>query len=632
MGVKIKSKDEKLKWFWAVIPAVVLIVLDCFFRWELLTWYQSPQLIYYAFSVLISASWLVFIFIFLKSILRFSWLYFSIMLVVLLLYVFSFGGSLSYFSLNGVFPNYYTFLYFKTEPKSAFLIIRDALNLASSIGLTVLLFTLVFLVNKFVKNAVPSVSKRGVLIYFLIQLFAFETMVYLHSKYDQCAVVDVNFAACAQRHIFTWDDHSDFKGQGLEKRTFDKKFTLQEKSELNYLVVVMESARRNSFSLYGNKVKTSPKLDAFVAENSDQTFVFRKSVSVASTTMLAVPAILTGIATHQPKTDLYNQPLLWDWAKVRQMKRYFWSSHTLKWYRFDQFYANADLDVNWNKDNSGKPYFNDLGVNDQLTVNKLKSTIGSGDQPFFGVIQFNTTHYPYNVPQKFQRWNDDFVGSYNNAVRYQDELLGQIFDFLKEKDLLKNTVVMLVADHGESLMEHHAIGHVETNYTEAISIPMLLYLPKNVLTKEIKENLQKNTSQLTSNIDLAPTIFDLLHLKKDRHFKPFTKKWKGYSLFQEIPDSRLVISLNNNEVANFNTGLSVCTKNWHYLLRTNRVPNSEEFYNWKKDPNEQRSLPVNSIRREQILRIIRPHLVLERFVKKLEKRQGVKSNLVQGKE
>lgn len=231
------------------------------------------------------------------------------------------------------------------------------------------------------------------------------------------------------------------------------------------------------------------------------------------------------------------------------------------------------------------------------------------------MVQLNTTHFPFHVPEKDERWNTTFEDSYDNAVRYQDQLIGQFLHELKGQGLLENTAILFVSDHGESLMEHHNIGHAETNYIETISIPLMAYIPKKFLNSQQKKHIRRNQKRLTSNIDIAPTILELMHLSTHPSWNSLIKNYTGYSLLSPIPRNRKVISLNNNQITNFNTGLSVASEKWHFLFRTNIVPNRQEFYYWKKDigeMNNQRS-QMKLSQKKEVLHSIAPFPVCEKF-------------------
>ena len=593
-------------------------------RWELLNRYSDNQLIFYVSSLLISIGFFVFILLLLKSLETKPIFYFGIAIIVFPLLLFSFLGSYAFFSLNGIFPNYYTLLYFKTEPKSAMMIIRDVSGWKELIGILVGMLILITAIRWYTKKHVAGIQTKWLFLFGIIQFSAFETLISFHKKYDQCAIVDANFAACVQRHAFTWDDHSEFKGKGLEERNPPDIELKKNPKKFNVVVFIFESVRKRSLQIYGNKNETTPNFAKMQEEFPENFYIFKQPVSVSSTTMLAVPAILTGIGPYQDKSVLYSQPLLWEYAKIFDYKTFFLSSHTLKWYKFNEFYKKEKLDVWWNKDNSGLPYFNDLGIKDELTIKKLNRTISKfSNKPFFGVVQLNTTHYPYEVPEKYKKWNNSFSGSYDNAVRYQDVIIGDFFKHLKKEGLLENTIVLFASDHGESLAEHHNIGHVESNYTETISIPLLAYIPDGITSNDEKLQLKKNLNRLTSNIDIAPTIVDLLNLEKESKLKTFQSNFTGYSLLKPIPQDRMIISLNNNQVASFNTGLSVCSEDWHYLFRTNLVPNKEEFYFWKKDIGElkDRQKSLSKTKRNIILNHVEKYPVCDKLIGKIRKAQ-----------
>ena len=600
----------------SIIP-IIFIGMDLFFRGELLTLYSRNQLLFYSFSVLLSIGFLVLLMLILKLTETKRFLFFSISLFVFIPLFFSYIGSYAFFSLNGIFPNYYTLLYFKTEPKSALMIIRDVSGWKEILFFFVGSISMLFFIRWFVKNHVPRIDGKVILGLSIVQLILFEVLISKHQRFDQCATVDTNFAACVQRNAFSWDEHLNFKGKGLSVHHPAQLPKVNSNKKLNIIVVIFESFRKNSLQLYGHQRQTTPRLMAFAKKHSNSFYQFDQPLSIASTTMLAVPGIMTGIGPYQDSSVLYHQPMIFEMGKQLNYRTFFLSSHTLKWYRFDQFYKKAAIDYVWNKDVSKLPFFNDLGINDAQTIHVAMKQVQQNAKPFFGVIQLNTTHFPFHVPKKFERWNNNFSDSYDNAVRYQDELLGQLFEDLRSKNLLENTAIFFVSDHGESLMEHRNLGHAETNYTETISIPLFAYIPKKFLNDTQVKNLKANRHLLTSNIDIAPSILELLHLDKHASWTQWRKNYTGFSLLSKIPTNRKVISINNNQITNFNTGLSVASLNWHYLFRTNIVPNRQEFYLWRKDKKE-----LNNVRsfmsqkhQKEILKAIQPYPVCDKYLR-----------------
>jgi phosphoglycerol transferase MdoB-like AlkP superfamily enzyme len=257
-------------------------------------------------------------------------------------------------------------------------------------------------------------------------------------------------------------------------------------------------------------------------------------------------------------------------------------------FAFDDFYDKSALDYYYHQEISGNPLFNELGMDDKFATEQLSNKLSEfKNDRFFGVIQYNTTHYPYTVPEEFMKWGDEkIMDNYFNAMYYQDQLLKRLITHMEKENLMSNTIIICVSDHSEAINEHKNIGHLETNYIETLDIPMMMYVPNGLLKSEELNNLKSNLPLLSSNIDVTPTIFDLLDLETDKDFSKYSKNYTGYSLLKPLPENRYVITFNSNSYANFNTGISILNQKWHYLYRTNIVPNREELYFWKSDPIE----------------------------------------------
>ena len=595
---------------------LLIVLLDLCFRWDRMSYFHSKHVYFYIASVIASVLFHAIWLLILKRTSATNWLFYTLGSIYFLLTFFVVGTSLAFKNINDLFPNYYTLLYFKTEPKSALMIIRDVAGWKELLGIFGTVALVTWGTRMLIIRHIPTVHTSRILILAIFPMLLFEGLVANHKKYDQCALVDVNFCACLQRHAFTWDDHTSFKGKGLGIRKVAIQIDQQQTAKFNVLVIVCESMRKRSLGVYGNPRNTTPKLKEFIASHPTSTYLFEKPFTVSTTTMLAVPATLSGIGPYQDSSLLYTQPLIWDYAKQYDYKRFFLSSHTLAWYRFADFYKHDSLDVWWNHDNSGLPFYNDLGIRDELTINKAIKTINSfKDNPFTGVIQLNTTHYPYRVPTDYARWDGRYQDAYNNAVRYQDAILGKLFDYLQRTNKLKNTVILLTSDHGESLMEHHNIGLVESNYYETIAIPLFAYIPPALLSTESRRHLHNNQKKITSNIDLVPTLLDLWQLNATPTWKPFADRLTGHSLLKEIPKDRNVITLNNNQIASFNTGLSVINESFHFLLRTNLTPSKIEWYR-SSDEKELHDLgpKVPQIVRQRIMKTIKPYPICLPFI------------------
>jgi arylsulfatase A-like enzyme len=93
---------------------------------------------------------------------------------------------------------------------------------------------------------------------------------------------------------------------------------------------------------------------------------------------------------------------------------------------------------------------------------------------------------------------------YDNGVRYVDDGLGALVDLLEERDLLDDTLLVITADHGETLTERPEVWftHDPYLYEETLRVPLILRLPGGAHAGRVVEG------GLARSIDILPTFLD----------------------------------------------------------------------------------------------------------------------------
>lgn len=173
---------------------------------------------------------------------------------------------------------------------------------------------------------------------------------------------------------------------------------------------------------------------------------------------------------------------------------------------------------------------------------------------------------------------------YHEEITYTDRALERLYNYLKENDLLENTIIVFTADHGEELLDRDWIGHTKTLYNELVRIPLIISA-NNIKPKEVMNNV--------SQIDILPTLLNLLNIDNSSlNGVDLTKPVKpNRMLFQEVifQSSRHVKDANKISVINDNN-----------KLIKDRTTGVKEFYNLKDDKGEKHNLILDSAYKDTI--------------------------------
>jgi Flp pilus assembly protein TadD len=120
--------------------------------------------------------------------------------------------------------------------------------------------------------------------------------------------------------------------------------------------------------------------------------------------------------------------------------------------------------------------------------------------PWFEWVHLYDPHEPYAPPEPYRsRYASD---PYAGEVAYTDAALGQFVDRLSAGGRLSNTLVVVAADHGESLGDHGERTHGLFAYEATLRVPLVMWSPPR-----LHASVATFPARL---VDVAPTILDLV--------------------------------------------------------------------------------------------------------------------------
>jgi hypothetical protein len=155
--------------------------------------------------------------------------------------------------------------------------------------------------------------------------------------------------------------------------------------------------------------------------------------------------------------------------------------------------------------------------------------------PFFWLAFYSQPHFPYTSSSDFYpeyqvtgaspelRFGRDAVGEapieraedreqvvglYRAALAETDAAIGRLLERLDAEDRLDNTIIVLMADHGEGLYEcPSCVGHGDNLRSMlSLKVPLAFHLPREQFPKVKPHRIESYVSQL----DVYPTILALL--------------------------------------------------------------------------------------------------------------------------
>lgn len=499
----------------------------------------------------------------------------------------------------GVLPNNYSINYLFRSPSDSLALITGSLNWIHAF-LFVILCLINYLIISYSVSGFEAIKKKytyAILILFVINVFIFNNNVRFHpSSYSVSPATVFSLKYVIQQRM----SGGDFQ---VEEGYVQRKFSIKEKDKIspsyNCLVLLSESLTRKNLQYYGYEKENSPFVDSMI--NKGNVILFGNHFANSVSTQYSMPMIFSGQFT----LERINQPYIYDYLKKWvDIKTFFISSQSYQTDNFD-LVINTSFDYFICQENSGQKRFNDRGIDDNLLISFFDSFIEKfNEEKFFGIIQFNNTHYPYKTAsEKSKLFLPDTPGSlnsYDNTIYEQDQIIKSYFALLESNNLLDSTVIIFLADHGEAFSEHGHSGHLQTLYNEDIATPLWVFLPPS-FSADKKNVLTSNTSIPTSNMDLFPTIFDLyegLHYP-DLNLLPF-----GNSLFSRINSNRFIPAagmdmLDTKALINAPYKFIHTVKNGKQHCELFDITNDFNELNnlWKKVDNQTREYYLNELKK-----------------------------------
>ncbi|MCE9499039.1 MAG: sulfatase-like hydrolase/transferase [Leptospira sp.] len=480
-------------------------------------------------------------------------------------YVFIFAYSFLFLSENSYFGHYGAYIkpslliqfiynpgemvYFITQgagPEQIMFFVRSAICLILIFSPAIILskFILLLKLNKSMRYALVSAQ-----VFFLtvgiFGLFSIEVSPdrNLNTLLQNRGTIEANFYFNI-RDLFKEENVRAVENLNLPERFADpREIPFQ---NANIILIVMDSVRRDHIPLYGYSRNTTP----FLLSRAKDFIKVDTCYAQANGTSLSFPSLIMGV---YPEIGSFVK----GWKLFPYLKSYgynsgVFSSMDLRWgagwnkavidyFKDDgvvKIFHAAEVPEEFRHLGFSKTIYN-YGVDDGFTAaaaNKWIDTFnspgaGSAQSPLFAIVHFHSTHYSYEVPEKFNQFKPvpklpfrsappwtPMLNAYDNAILRVDDAIREVFEKLESKGMIDNSIIAITSDHGESFDEHPgSYYHMTSLYETQVRVPLLFYVGKNV--SKGKTLIESGRSRLTGLVDVMPTLFKAGGLKLSPAFE-----------------------------------------------------------------------------------------------------------------
>lgn len=282
-------------------------------------------------------------------------------------------------------------------------------------------------------------------------------------------------------------------------------------SRPNIVLITLSSVRADRMGFLGSTQKLTPHLDGL----APQSLVFERAFAQAPLTVVSHATILSGTYPQTTQSTEFGAALPNSVPFLPDILH----SHG---YRTAAFVGSIELDPK----NGLAPGF-DRGFTvynagfqrPAKGLSKLQSVKRSGTQVVARAISWLSS----NKSAPFFLWvqldDADVSGdsSYNANVAAADRALGRLLTALQTQKLYDSALIVVAADHGQSLGAHGEETHGVFLYDEAIHVPLLFKLPENQPEKKVHASV--------GLIDVAPTVLEVARI-------PVPPQMQGQSLLR----------------------------------------------------------------------------------------------------
>lgn len=271
----------------------------------------------------------------------------------------------------------------------------------------------------------------------------------------------------------------------------------------NVILIIWESLSAKIVGSLNGEPTVTPNLNRLSKEG----ILFTNFYSNGDRTDKGIPAILSGyypqpaIRIMRMPNKTRSLPMLPKEMEKLGYETSFYYGGDLNFGNMNTYLRSAGIQKIIDGSEFDKKDWNSKwGAYDDVFLKRFASDLTKDNkQPFFKIALTLSSHEPYEIKGEYKFGENGESNKYRSAHFYTDKVIGDFIDFAKKQDWYKNTLIVIISDHG------HSSPTPDNPYfgTKKFHIPML-WLGGALSKKGIK------IDNISSQVDFSYTLLNLL--------------------------------------------------------------------------------------------------------------------------
>jgi phosphoglycerol transferase MdoB-like AlkP superfamily enzyme len=279
-----------------------------------------------------------------------------------------------------------------------------------------------------------------------------------------------------------------------------------EAGKTNVVVIILESFSAEYLDIYNNGA--CPSYTPFLDHLANKSLVFQ-GLANGKKSIDGIPAVVSGLPLLMEEsyiTAKYGENRLGSIASMLKNNGYttaFFHGGYNGSMNFNVFTKQVGFDnyFGMNEYNNRKDYDGNWGISDEPFLQYMVKKLNSFKQPFMSAVFTLSSHHPYYIPPQHRGKFPKGTLITHETIGYADYALQKFFETASKQDWYENTLFVITADH--STLTQTTPFKTQLGL---FRIPVIIYYP------QMKHSLV--SAQPVQQIDILPTIADLLHLEQ----------------------------------------------------------------------------------------------------------------------